>query len=311
MSFITSAYLKGDETAALQAHRYVMRYASSLASAFMWILVFQYFALSGSVGTALVRTLMLYALAQTVAMLLVPFAMRRMRGGLLRGMVYGTVLFTTALVYVGALLQGIFPHGSAFIGILLGAHIALYRVPYAIESVAMKSVRTSSLVGEAMLAAAPLIVGFLLVSSVPAQLVYFGAALLTAVSLIPLLFVPNVHEDFSWKYRETFGKLIADENRLLLYGAAWRGAIGALLMFVWPLVLLLVTPSFLVLGAVYSATLLALLLFRVSRSTATMVAHADGGAYLDEYTALKEMGISLGRLSVAAILTFTIILLML
>ena len=193
------------------------------------------------------------------------------------------------------LIAGLFPHGTAFIGIVLGAYRALYRVPYTVERVAVVAAKTPSLVGELTLALSPFFAGFLLTAIAPHELLFI-AGFVSALSLFPLAFVPNVHERFSWRYRDTFGRLAAPENTSLLFKSMWRGMRSAFLYLVAPLVLLFVLP-FSALGAAYSLILLVILVTRASRRVPEH--SADGGTYLDEYTALKEMGNSLGRLCVA------------
>ncbi len=296
MAFIAPTRLPGDPASYLRTHRYLVRAASAILSVFLWIFIFQYFSAFTTVGRALIQTLLLYALAQTIAILLIPFAMRRMRGGMRRGLVYGTLTLIAALVYSGVLLGGLFPNGTAMIGILLGAYGALYRVPYTIEHAVMGSQERSGLFGEMLLAALPFLTGIALTRGIPAHTVFFESALLPLLALVPLFLVPNVHETFSWGYRETFGHLVAPENRGVLLRSLWQGISAALLFLAWPLILLFTTPSYLVLGAAFSATLFTVFLFRASTRPAVVEQHADGGTYLDEYTSLKEMGLALGRL---------------
>ncbi len=308
MTFIAPARMRGDRGRALGTHRSIVRAASAASNAFLWIFIFQYFALFDTVGRALVQTLLLYALVQTVTMLLSPFAMRRMRGGMLRGLIYGTLLMAAALTYIGALLGGLFPHGTAMIGILLGAYGALYRVPYTVERAAIGRGRVPGLTGEVLLACAPLLAGICFAFGVPPHMLFFVLAVLAASALVPLLYVPNVYEKFSWNYRETFGHFAAVENRALLVSSLKRGIFGALLFLAWPLILIFLTQSYVGVGAAFSATILGILLFRSPQRRVFIDQHADGGAYLDEYTCLKEMGLALGRLIVCLVSALVILL---
>lgn len=286
--------------AVLSLHRFLVRFASASVAAFLWVAIFEYFAVLNAPIHALVSTALLYALCQTTTILLTPFALKRLRGGMRRALVYGTLLLFAAFVAVGALLLGTFPHGLVAIALLLGAYRALYRVPYAVEYAALGRGRTPQLFLEIILALAPLIAGvFLAANALPAQL-FFIAALIALLALIPISLVPNVHEAFAWGYQETFAHLAAPENRRVLLTSAGKGIQGAALFLVWPLVLLFIfAGSPMGIGAAFSATLLVILLFRASHRRVTIEGHADGGTFVDEYTALKEMGQALGRLALS------------
>jgi len=294
----------------LSLHRFLMRLCAATVAAFLWIFIFEYFAILTTIGHALISTVLLYALCQTTTILLTPFALKRLRGGMRRALVYGVLLHLAALVFLGVLLLGIFPHGLVAIALLLGAHRAFYRVPYAVEYAALGRPRTLDLFWEIILALAPLAGGiFISASALPAQL-FFAAALLSAFSLLPIFSIPNVHETFAWGYRETFAHLAAPENRRVLLSSVRQGIQGAALFLVWPFVLLFVFGGSPVgIGAAFSATLLIVLLFRASRRRVVVEEHADGGTFMDEYTALKEMGLALGRLVLAFALVLALTLL--
>jgi hypothetical protein len=297
MAFVVAGRSE-DTQKSLSLHRLLMRFSSAATSAFLWVFIFEYFAVRTTIGHALVSTALLYALSQTTTILLVPFALKRLRGGMRRALVYGTLLQAAAFVFLGALLGGIFPHGLTAIALLFGAYRALYRVPYAVEYAALAGASTPGLFLEIALALVPLIAGMsLVVSAVPPAQLFFAAASLALLSLVPISFVPNVYEAFSWGYQETFAHLAAPENRRLLLSSVGKGLQGCALFFAWPLVLLFIFAGSLVgLGAAFSATLLFVLLFRASNRRVLVEDHADGGTFLDEYTALKEIGMGLGRI---------------
>lgn len=296
MAFVSPALSQRTGVQALGVHRLLMRSVSSACNAFLWVFIFEYFTLFSNVGHALTQTFLLYALTQTTTILLVPFALGRLRGGMRRGVVYGTLVLTAALVYVGTLLGGSFPHGMAMIGILLGAYRALYRVPYTIESAAAGRVGGTRLPVEILIALIPVAIGLLLdLNAAPSEM-FFSLALFAALSLLTIPLIPNAYERFSWGYRETFGHLAAPENNQLLVVSVWRGIEGGALLLLWPLALFFVTRSYLMTGAIFSMTLLGVLLTRASKRRVFVEQHADGGTYLDEYTALKEIGLALGRL---------------
>jgi hypothetical protein len=299
MSFVASSQKTGEAVEALTLHRFLMRLTHAGLAGFLWVFVFQYLTLFFSLTQALVQTFLLYALMQTVALLAMPFMMYVMREGMRRGMVYATLLLAIVLVYSGLLFSGFIFYSIALIGILLGFERALYRVPYAVEKSAIGTLGKPEMVCELLLVCTPATVGLILSTGIVPCVLLCGLAILPILALAPLIRVPNIYEHFSWNYRDTFGHLMAPAHRPLLLASMRRGALSALLFLVWPLLLMFASPSYLALGAAFSITLLIIFLFRASQRRARIEYHADGSAYIDEYTALKEMGIALGQLTVA------------
>ena len=285
---------------ALEFHRYLVRVASAAVDAFLWVFVFSYFMrIIDTPLYALVQTLLLYALVQVTAMLVMPLAQQAMRGNMLRGLAYGTLFGAIAFVYIGAFSTGSFPHGAAAIALVLGIHHAVYRIPYTMERGAFAPSFYTPFALELFLAAVPLSVGYLLTSSVSLTTLFFFAGALYIIALAPLLLVPHVYERYSWGYRETFHNLLDGRNRRLVFEGLIFGAGGAALFLLWPLAFFLVfTHSLRALGIVFSLTLLGILLFRSMRGRALAEQRADGGAYVDEYSVLKEMALALGRILV-------------
>ena len=270
-------------------HRYVVRLASALPVAFLWIFIFGYFASEGrAVGDALAHTLFLYALSEITTIIATPIALRYIAGSMLRGVVFGTVLLGLTYAYIGALA--------------LGLYRALYRVPYTVERAAAGEVRPH-LASEFMLALMPLAAGFALSLGWPFFSLVFLSSILAVVALWPLALIPTVRDRYSWGYRETFRQLLHESNASLVFYSLLEGAKGIIFVVLWPLALFLLgVPSPALLGALVSATLLVTLLTRSRKAMLILELRADGGSYIDEYTALKEIGASLGRASLCALI---------
>ena len=280
---------------ALTLHRFLLRFSHSLVLAFLWVFIYLYFLMEGlTLGDALAHALFLYALSEVVTILSMPLALRYIGKSMLRGVVFGTVALALAYVYAGALSIGIFPHGAAIIGILLGLYRALYRVPYAMERNALSSGRFPA--GEFVLAMLPALAGILLSTGMPFVILMFVAGIVAVMALAPLVAVPTVSENFSWGYRETFQRCLHEGNAYLVYRSVVSGVMGASLVVLWPLILFFMgIPSPAILGSLVSATLLVSLFFRKRGIFLILEQHADGGTYIDEYTAIKEMSSAFGR----------------
>ena len=254
---------------ALHTHRSLLRLAFSVGNIFAWLFVFEYlYMVSGDTGVALVHTVLLYALSQTVAALLTPLTARGLRHGMQREMVFSVVTAAAAFVFLGASFQGFFGPLPlvAFAGfaVLLGIYRALYWIPYEIERHEIPSTMPARFSFEILIALVPAFIGSLLVSyGVHESWTLFGAAILMVIALLPLIWIPDRYEGFSWGYRATFGQVIDRAHRRLVFGAISDGIQGASLLLIWPLAIFLVVGwSYELLGILLSITLLVLLVVR-------------------------------------------------
>ncbi len=347
---------------ALALHRFLLRCALAGVHVFAWIFIFQYFYLvEPDIAHALARTALLYALSQTITCLVTPHAARSLRGGTRRALYSAVLVAATAFVVLGAAFEGLWggvsvPLAIAVFAIALGIYRALYWIPYEVEVAADQSPRRVSTFAELLVALAPLSAGLFIagVTMGPVWILYIGAIVLT-FSTIPVLYLRDIHEGFSWGYRETFAQLLNDANRAVVTQAFLEGVSGAALLLFWPLaVFLIVGWSYGMLGLVLSLTFLFAILTRglvrkgirrlqLSRSALLNATFAitpwvlrllvatplgvvlvdsyfytttprrmgidplafeqaaDSGSFVDEYTALKEMGLSLGRIAVCVL----------
>jgi hypothetical protein len=342
---------------ALRLHRFLLRIALAGASVFAWVFAFQYFYLaSPDAAHALARTALLYALSQTVTCLVTPYAARLLRHGSRRAMTFALLSAATGFVFLGAAFDGFFgvsiALGIIVFAVALGLYRALYWIPYEVEVEGAAHGRRMYVPYELIVGLAPACVGLAIVSSASAPTwVLFAAAGLIIVAALPLSRAREVHERFSWKYRETFVQLMARENRTFISKALLEGMSGTALLLLWPIaVFLIVGWSYGMLGIVLSFTFIIAILGRSvmrgflrrarvheSRLINALLAvspwllrlvvatplsivlvdsyfyttaparqgidpyafeqASDGGSFVDEYTALKEMALALGRIT--------------
>jgi len=351
----------------LHVHRFLFRTGLSIANTFAWIFVFQYFTLlTKTVMGALIATLAMYAIGQAITILLTPVSASHLRRGTRHSLVFGTLVAAAAYISLGATLYGTLGGepagwGIAVFAILLGAYRALYWVPYQLRASTEVHCRSRlPIVYEVLIAFMPAFAGITMavVPYAPLRLL-FGSAVLIGVSLVPILALRDYFERFAWNYFETFGQLFKRSNRRLLSASLNGGLQGAVLFLMWPiLVFFIVGSNYKTLGAILSATFLAILLLRYmyrkiarrmkfEHSTAVNVAFsmsgwlmrlfvgspvsvvfadsyshissprgshsidtlafeqsADNGSFIDEYTALKEIGLAIGRIGACVIFGF-------
>lgn len=349
----------------LHAHRLLLRLGLSLVHAFAWVFIFEYFyLLSANVGRGLAGTVLLYAFAQFITLVVTPVSAAHLARGVKRTLIWGTVIAACAFTVLGASFSGYFDTpalwGVVAFATLLGLYRALYWIPYTLSSAESTPLAHMRTYFEVLVALMPLFAGFTLVSmqSAPARLL-FGASALIVLSILPALFMRDTRERFSWPYVYTFRQLFRRKNQGLVLQSLLEGLQGAALFLVWPLaVFLIVEWSYSMLGLVFTVTLLSVLLLRrlfrylagsfgirssspvhtvfaVSGWIARLAAgtpvgiviadaysyttqpergtHADPfsfehasdrGAFLDEYTALKEIALGLGRIMLCVIVFF-------
>ena len=340
----------------LSLHRFLFRFAFAGANIFAWIFIFQYFYLvEPSIGFGLARTALLYALSHTVTCLATPYAARLLVSGSRRVCIAAIVIAAASFVVLGASFAGFW--GAAYtsaaltaFSIGLGLYRALYWIPYELEVEATHKGRVG-MFGELAIALAPLLAGIVIVTTSlgPLPLLYSGSALML-LSAVPLMYLPDLYERFSWGYRETFGHFVEPANRAVVSHAILEGMAGAGLLHFWPLALFLITGwSYGMLGVILTLTFFISIIGRsfVRRSIRRSGLHtsglikvlfavtpwafralvgtplgavlvdsyfhttaprrfgvdpqafeqaADAGSYVDEYTALKEMGLAVGRI---------------
>ena len=348
----------------LHAHRFLLRTGLGIANAFAWIFVFQYFfSQTGEIKNALLGTVLMYAFSQVATILLTPLSAGHLRRGVRNSILYGVIVASTAYIYLGATLADSFNGnpagwGIAIFALLLGAYRALYWVPYQLRASTDGHDRSRlPTVYEILIALMPAFAGITMATVEFAHLrLLFGSAILIAVSLVPIMALKDIFEKFSWHYTETFQQLFRARHRRILGASLTSGLQGMVLFLIWPIsVFLIVGSDYKTLGAILSATFLAILLLRylyrkfsqkmqfeqsilvqvafsvsgwamrlfvgtpvgvfladsyshasTSRTTHSIDAlafeqSADNGSFIDEYTALKEMGLAIGRIGACAI----------
>jgi hypothetical protein len=346
---------------ALRLHRFLLRIGLAGANLFAWIFVFQYFYfIEANVAHAAAHAALLSALSQILTILFTPYAARLLRGGA-RRMIFAAVLaLCGAFGILGAAFGGLWggelvPEAIVLFAILLGIYRALYWVPYEVEATAERARAGVSVFAECVIALAPLAAGLFIAATHAPMSVLFIAAGAVALSAIPLLYLRDLYEEFSWGYRETFDRLFYAANRTIVLRAFFEGISGAALLFFWPLaVFLIVGSSYGMLGIVLSVTFLVAMCVRAFVRAAVRRARlhdsvllnvvlavspwilrllvatplgivsvdsyfytttprrfgvdapafeqtSDGGTFVDEYTALKEIALALGRITACLI----------
>ena len=296
----------------LTAHRTLLRAALSFAHVFAWIFVFEYlYLVLHSWETALVHTVYAYALTHITTILTTPYGGRFLGNSVKRTMCYGVIANSLAFLVLGTVFQGSWGTltglGIALFAILFGLYRALYWAPYVVEH-RFAGEQPRYLERELLIALLPALAGILLARGniIPGQLLFIGSAVLL-ISLIPLLNITERYEKFSWGYVETFTRLLSRKNHRILIEGILLGIENTALLLLWPIALLLIVAgSNALFGIVLTITMLMALLLRIPQASfyLTHTHTTDGGHYIDEYTTLREMSESFGRILICSIVVF-------
>jgi len=356
----------------MHTHRVLLRTALSLAHVFAWIFLFEYFfvitgtaeSVATSAARALAAVVLLYGFAQFITIVATPMSAAHLKRGTRHSLISGVLCAATAFVFLGGSLSGYFSAsplwGVVAFAVFFGLYRALYWVPYKVSQVEIPPHMHMRAYFEVLIALMPLFAGLAIGTIVFAQeRLLFGAAALLVIAIIPLLFLSDTRERFSWSYVYTFEQLFRSKNHGLVLQSMLEGVQGAALFLMWPLAVFLILEwSYLALGLVFTLTLLFVVLLRrayrwmmqssrladspsiytvlavsawIARLSAgtpvgVIVANvyafttdsergthfdpasfehvSDRGAFLDEYTALKEIALAVGRIMLCAIVFF-------
>lgn len=92
------------------------------------------------------------------------------------------------------------------------------------------------------------------------QWIFVAGFILVAMSVVPLLFMQETHEEYTYTYMESIKKLFDKESRDLLYAYAGDGAQGVVALVFWPIfIYLILDGNFAAVGAVSSLVIIATL----------------------------------------------------
>lgn len=251
---------------------------------------------------------------------------------------------------------------AALFAIFSAVYRALYWIPYHVDFAHMlsKAYRGRQLAfmrnaAGALVVLAP-IIGGIIITSMGFAYAFVYAAIVMLLGLLPLAYIHNTYEKFSWDYIDTFVHLFKKQNRPILLAHAANGAQGMAVMVFWPLyVFTLLDGRYTAVGVITSLTLIAVLVMRytigklfdtwnekrmllvgvlfsttgwilkvfvstplqifaadtyhqfgrtantLTFDATTYEQSADSGHYIDEYTAIKEMALNVGRLIMLAL----------
>lgn len=258
------------ELVALYTHRIIAHASAAAAGTFTIIFIYQLF--NNSLFAAL---LVFGAIYVGTGFFVVPAAQLLNRYGI-RTLIFLSLPFL-AFCNVGLFLiasgrieseQGMWLAVFAFVAMAI-IYRVLYWIPYNTDMSLLldRSTRGAQVallanIADVNVAAMPFWAG-IIVALWGFDWLFLLATALTLLSAIPLLWITNRHERYSWSYGETVRKLFCRDTRPLLFGYAATGVQDGVQIVIWPLmVFLLLGGEYVALGAITALTFFAILLIR-------------------------------------------------
>lgn len=258
------------ELIALYTHRTLTQAGVAVAGVFTVVFVYRYF------GDSLAAVLCTFGAIYIGTALATPMSARFLGTlGTRRMLILALPCMAAGALVLYAIdangsVWGLPPAASmAFFILCVVAFKTLYWVPYHVNisellDRAHRGIQLAFLenAAEVNVAAMPFW-GGLIIALFGFDALYMFAALLLLIAALPLAWVTNRYEQFSWSYAETFTQLRARRNRPILIAYVSDGIQSGAQLVVWPLlVFLLLDGEFVALGAVAALTLFAILILR-------------------------------------------------
>ncbi|PJA47368.1 hypothetical protein CO172_01890 [Candidatus Uhrbacteria bacterium CG_4_9_14_3_um_filter_36_7] len=270
----------------LSSHRFLSQLGSSLFGLFLPIFLYQQFEgqLEPLLGFFLIHAIL--------SIFLHPFGAKAMSWlGLNRSMFIGTISY--ACFFLSFLGIGNLP----LFWVLFLANIflliwrTLYWPPYHTELTQFMGKRCGQTIAWLSNIASfigiivPLISGFV-ITEWGYPLLFVFAAVICLFSLIPLLYVPLVKEEYSFGFRQTYKVLFEKKHRALFYTYAAEGAENEVGLLIWPLFLFeMFKGNYFDIGFLATCIVIAAMIFRfiigkiTDKRTPNRLLHLGTGLY--------------------------------
>jgi len=251
--------------------RVLMRISLGALGVFLPIFLYSQLKVSGvSTNSAVFQVILVFLSIYTLHLLLAPIASSLFhRWGMRRMMAWGIVMASVSIMslyFSGYNLVA----GIALYILATGIYRALYWVPYHVDlsheldgERRGRQLALMANISDILVVSVPFLGGVAIAYFGGFQEVFIVAAFLMVLAILPLMFMSDVYEYYSWSYVETFKNLFATENKNLFIAQAANGAQSVATLFFWPLYLYFISnKQFVVLGAVTSVTIIFIMILR-------------------------------------------------
>ncbi len=258
------------DLALLFISRVLMRVSLGALGVFLPVFLYLQFRDVFSTNVSVMYVILIFLAVYSLHLLLAPISARLFHQlGMRRLMLTGILMAAASLISLYFIENNIYIGIAAYI-LSAGFYRAFYWVPYHVDLTheldANRRGRQLAMmanISDVLVVLVPLLGGVAIAALGGFQTVFITGAFLMLLAALPLLFISDVYEYYSWSYVETFKKLFSKENRPLFIAQAANGAQNIATLFFWPLyVFLIVGKQFVLLGAITSATIIFIMLVR-------------------------------------------------
>ncbi len=250
--------------------RVLMRISLGALGVFLPIFLYQQLAPALGGKMAIFQVIMIFLSIYILNLLLAPIAASLFhRWGMRRMMATGILMASLSVMALYFFGQ------NMLIGMVLyifatGLYRALYWVPYHVDlthelddAKRGRQLALMANISDVLVVSVPFLGGVAIAYFGGFQEVFVVAALLMVLAILPLLFMSDVYEYYSWSYLETFKKLFSKENQNLFIAQAANGAQSVATLFFWPLYIFFISQKqFVLLGIITSATIIFIMILR-------------------------------------------------
>ncbi len=244
----------------------------SLGALGVFLPIFLYEELKSIFGKeyAIFQVILIFVSIYSLHLLLAPIAARLFhKWGMRKMMSIGIFMASLSIVALYFFGQSML-WGMVLYILATGVYRALYWVPYHVdltheldENKRGRQLAFMANLSDILVVAVPFLGGVAIAYFQGFQETFLMAAFLMVIAMLPLVFMSDVYEYYSWGYIETFKKMLAPENRSLFIAQAANGAQSVATLFFWPLYIYFISDKqFVLLGAITSATIVFIMILR-------------------------------------------------
>ncbi len=258
------------DLALLFISRVLMRISLGSLGVFLPIFLYLQFREVFSTSLSIMYVILIFVAIYSLHLLLSPITARMFHTlGMRRLMIVGILLSAASIVSL------YFVENNMYLGIAIyiistGFYRAFYWVPYHVDLTHEldsnrrgRQLAMMANISDVLIVMVPFLGGVAIAALGGFQTVFLTASFLMLLSVLPLLFINDVYEYYSWSYIETFKKMFSKENRPLFISQAANGAQSIVTLFFWPLyVFLIVDKQFVLLGLITSVTIVLIMIIR-------------------------------------------------
>lgn len=216
---------------------------------------------------SIIKTMVLYALLHVAFTIATPIGARLIQKiGMKKMMLISLIFILISLYSRIAMEDNVLLFLSLFF-ISLVLYKVLYWIPYHVEFATFtdkhhrgRQMAFFTNISKFILAFLPMISGFIL-WKMGYNILFWIAIFFIIVSIIPLFYIKETHEEYTWSLRNLFGEFFKKENKPLVIGSIARGFEDGVGVVIWPIfVFILLDGNYLFVGIISSLVIFTIII---------------------------------------------------